>query len=76
MEYPYAQTGGVVVSASKVLLEEKHRRASEFGRYIEKHYDSENPLMVELKRSTCLYRIAIANVLEDMKPKIVRKKKR
>ncbi len=66
--------GRVVVSASQTLLEEKYRRAMAFGKYLESHPDVSDPLIVELKRSTCIYRMAIANVLESRLPKEPKKR--
>lgn len=61
------------MNASTQLLEEKYRRAMAFSQYLEAHPD-EGPLLEELKRQTCLYRIAITNVLQDRMPKETKKR--
>jgi hypothetical protein len=75
MEHAYSLSRRVAVSASQALLEEKYRRATAFGKYLDEHPDG-GPLIDELKRQTCLYRIAIANVLSDRVPKEPRKRGR
>lgn len=56
------------VSASQLLLEEKHRRAKRFGAYLEQHpIHSGTPLGEELLRATSIYRMAIHNVLQEMR---------
>jgi len=75
MEHTYSPAGRVAVSASQILLEEKYRRATAFGKYLDEHPD-EGPLIEELKTQTCLYRIAIANVLSDRVPKEPKKRAR
>ena len=55
------------MSATRVLLEEKHRRAVKFGKFIESAPESEGcPLAEELQRATAYYRIAISNYLVDL----------
>ncbi len=67
-----------IVSAAVTLLEEKYRRAMNFGTYLEQHPTlSESDLGMELRRATTMYRLAINSVLDDLKkpPAKVRVKK-
>ena len=58
----------IAVSASQVLLEEKYRRAQSFGTYLEQHpTHSGTPLGKELLRATSIYRMAIHNILQEMR---------
>lgn len=57
------------MSASTALLEEKLRRAMSFGKYLDQHPDNDDPLHVELVKQTCMYRIALANLLQSRLPK-------
>ena len=54
------------MNTSLALLEEKHRRAHLFGKYLESH-PAQGPLEVELQKSLCLYRIALHNCIEAQK---------
>ena len=63
------------MNTSTRLLEEKYVRAAAFGKYLDDHPDK-GILMDELKTQTCLYRIAIANVLADRLPKEPKKRAR
>ncbi len=63
------------MSTSTVVLEEKCRRAFAFVKYLGAH-QNEGPLMEELRRQTCLYRIAITNVLMDRLPQEPKKRAR
>lgn len=62
------------MSASQLLLEEKYRRAMDFGKYLDGHPDQNDPLLLELKRQTSMYRIALHNVLQDRLPKEPKKR--
>lgn len=65
MECEYTPARRITVSISQTLLEEKHTRAAEFGRYLEQHPDTDTILGAELMRATSIYRIALANLITD-----------
>jgi len=75
MEHYTTASRRIIVNASQVMLKEKHRRAHEFGKYLEQHPDTNTPLCIELKRATCLYRMALSNVIKEIEEKNAPKKR-
>lgn len=73
MEPCCTEAGRIVVSASQLLLEAKYERAIAFGKYLDQH-PSQMELDKELQRATTMYRMALANVLNDRRTPARRKR--